>query len=148
MWSKKPNHISPWRTCTPPGCISSWAAESSLMFFLPALLGPLHSCPADTHPREKPRGNTGMDMCFKSHLAALETPMMQPAILTCCCRAHSSPYHPFPPGKAGRLSAWSWQLWFLTSQPSHQRTCECLEEVSSLSRALCHPDINASGTTG
>lgn len=92
MWSKKPNHISPWRTCPPPGCISSWAAESSPTPFSPALLRSLHSCPAETHPREKPRENIGMDVCFKSHLAALETHMKQPVILTCCCRAHTA--HP------------------------------------------------------
>lgn len=49
MWSKKPNHISPWRTCPPPGHMSSWAAESSLMPFLvcpagfPAQLSCRHS---------------------------------------------------------------------------------------------------------
>lgn len=66
------------RAASHPSCLPCWA--------------PLHSCPADTHPREKPRENTGTGVCFKSHLAALETRMKQPVILTRCCRAHRA--HP------------------------------------------------------
>lgn len=113
--------------------------------FSPAPPGSLHSCPAETHPGEKPRENTGTASCFTSHLAALETNVKQPVILTCGCTAHSLLCHPFPPGEAHGLSAWSRQLWFLGSQPLHHRAHECSEGVSSLSRPLCHPDINANG---
>lgn len=41
-------------------------------------------------PTEKPKENTGVHMCFKSHLAALETLMKLPVIVTCCCRAHTA----------------------------------------------------------
>lgn len=58
--------------------------------FSPALPGSLHSCPAETHSREKPRENTGMASCFTSHLAALETNVKQPVILTCGCTAHTA----------------------------------------------------------
>lgn len=63
------------------------------MLFLPALLGSLHGCPSDSYPMEKPGENTGIDMCFKGHLAALETPMKQPVSLTCCCVLYCAVEH-------------------------------------------------------
>lgn len=58
--------------------------------FSSALPGSPHSCPAETHPREKPRENTGMASCFASHLAVLETNVKQPVILACGCTAHTA----------------------------------------------------------
>lgn len=144
MRSKKPHHISPWRTCPSPGCISSWAAESSLMLFLPALQCSLHSCPADPHPREKPKENTGMDLCFKSHLAAVETRMKQPVILTCCCRAHTAcPIIHFLLAKLAGYRHGADSCGF--SQGSSYTT----GHVNAWKKAaVCHPDINANGTTG
>lgn len=91
-------------------------------------------CPAGppTLTPRKTLGNVGMATCFISgHLAALRDQHKAASYFDILLQAAcSSLCHPFPPDYA--VSAWSWHLWFLRSQPWHCRTREHLAGVSNL----------------
>lgn len=140
MRSKKPNHISLRRLCSPPGNISSSAAERSPHSPLcPSCLAPHAASLLELTPGKHRHGHVLHEPFSSSrnqHKAASYFDIL-------LYRARSLLCHPLPPGQA----AWSWQLWFLRSQPWHHRTCECLDAVSSLPWLLCHPDTKANGMT-
>lgn len=140
MRSKKPNHISLRRLCSPPGNISSSAAERSPHSPLcPSCPAPHAASLLELTPGKHRHGHVLHEPFSSSrnqHKAASYFDIL-------LYRARSLLCHPLPPGQA----VWSWQLWFLRSQPWHHRTCECLDAVSSLPWPLCHPDMKANGMT-
>lgn len=147
MRSKKRNHISPWRTCPlheASAAVPQRAASCQLLPACPARLPA--QLPCRNSPRGKTQGKHRHGLVLHKPFSSFRNQREATGYFDLWLYStHSLLCHPFPPGKAHGLSARSRQLWFLGSQPLHHRTHECSEGVSSLSRPLCHPDINANG---